>query len=823
MSYALAYTTHFRSLDNTLWEMEIYIDGHVGNSLEIKLEGDEPCVIEWQECGKTDVVQSATCTLRVSNESDRQMVQLMSNSNAFLKVFRNKNEYWRGMLDESIYEEPYSFTKGYPTEIHFSDFGILNRIDFDLHGKQSVSAILNHCLDGSGLDYLYQELLISLLEPKTLQPITLSMLYLNADRFASRDDVTWSEKPSKRDVLEEVLRPLGLRIMQKNGQLHIYDIEYLRDNSIYDYIVWKGTDAYLKGSETYGMYEVAFEPDANETLAEDGLDYNSPQWLDGETYRANSYNDATHDATDIGFFIEFKDYLNANIQKSPAAKYYRTRGVFSGEDVVGVAWRVKCLHHLYNMHIGSHTVPVVAEETPVDNLLSASRLVRWVTEVFHIESLYMPLVPDRNKFQLRINLDFLLSLRPNPFDNPPKEWVEQQDWYHRLERFWDPGEGVDNYVIDMYYIPVKLELIDENGNVLYHYKNVLFESAPASIPLNERNYFQYLPYQQVKPGWVAGAGSFEDMCLAYYKTKEGGFYDWDASNDPVITSGFVTNRQCNCSSDMARIRTEGEYVPLPPVAGKLRLTVGSGVFTMMPFPRLYELIYYNSEEVRWHLFRNPRITLVKANRKDDKINADTFYEREAPNRIDDRLSDSVKAGTWNKGIAPSARGLFFRSYGDVWEGFVKNGELQTLEKHRVRCFEDQFMLQQPTLSGTAELDVQFCAKRENSTQGDFLVTYLRQDLHEDTEEVTMVRIAPVGAYVYEFAWGDPVCVQEFDPQYKFEWDEPVCAQVQEPSYRFEWNGKFVCVEVPSYDFAWGPKLVCVQVDIKQPKDEEEIA
>ncbi|MDO5316970.1 MAG: hypothetical protein Q4F82_12845, partial [bacterium] len=150
MSYALAYTTHFHSLDNTPWEIGIYINGYDARPVEISLDGDEPCVIDWQETDKKDVVQSATCTLRVSNERDRQMVQLMNSTDAAILVSRYGKPYWWGYLDDAVYEEPYSFPKGYVTELPFTDFGALNRIPFTLSGKQSVGAIVRDCLDSIG-------------------------------------------------------------------------------------------------------------------------------------------------------------------------------------------------------------------------------------------------------------------------------------------------------------------------------------------------------------------------------------------------------------------------------------------------------------------------------------------------------------------------------------------------------------------------------------------------------------------------------------------------------------------------------------------------
>lgn len=789
MSNTPAYTTHFRSLDNTLWEIEIYINGYDGRTVEISLEGDEPCVIDWQETDKMDVIQSATCTLRVSNERDRQMLQLMNHTNATIFVIRNGKEYWRGTLDDAIYEEPYSYPKGYVTELPFTDFGILNRIPFTLTGKQSVKAIVDHCLEGSGLDYLGQELLTSLLEPKTQQPITLNMLYINADRFASEGD-SWGKMTMKRDVLEEVLRPLGLRIMQKNGSLHIYDIEYLRDHSeMQNYPVWKGTDAYLKGSETFGWYEVAFEPDTVETLAEDCLDYDSSVWNDGEKYFAKSYDLETETDSDIGFYLEVRNYVHsgAKIQKSSNARIFRTRSVFTDASDIGVAWRIKCKEVVYNIIFHGHTIPVVADTVLLDN--QAVCLNSNVVEVFRVETGYLPLAPDRNKYQLRVNLDFLISFRPNPFDDPSDEWAATQD-YPAMEAQWENQAGVNAYMV-----PVILEVLDDNGNAVYHYENADYETHGGDI-YNLYATDVVRPFGIGKGRWVAGAGTYGQMYLAYYNP--------DNNDDPLIEKDWVTNRiaspaNSEINGTLYRVRDDGEYVSLPPVAGRLRLTVGSGIFVTKyalysSFAAMFYGPYGFAQALFWQLYRNPKITMVKADRREDGVDDETVYERDMISLYADNLSETVKAGCWRKGVAPSARGFFFDTYGNVWEKFVKNGSPRTLEEHRLRCIEDQTFYAQPVISGTVELDVQFCAKREWSTPGVFLVTALRQDLHQDTEELTMARIANIGGFCYDYYWDDPVCVNVEAIEYTFAWSNPICAKEFRQDWSFIWE-KPVCVTV----------------------------
>ncbi len=790
MSYALAYTTHFHSLDNTPWEIGIYINGYDARPVEISLDGDEPCVIDWQETDKMDVVQSATCTLRVSNERDRQMVQLMNSTDAAILVSRYGKPYWWGYLDDAVYEEPYSFPKGYVTELPFTDFGVLNRIPFTLSGKQSVGAIVRDCLDSIGYGSgAIINLYTSLRDPKQNQPINLDMLYINADRFATDGD-SWGKMTMKRDVLEEILRPLGLRIMQKNGQIFIYDIEYLRDHlEMQNYPVWKGTDAYLKGSETFGWYEVAFEPDTVETLAEDGLDYDSGIWNDSEKYFAKSYDLETETDSDIGFYLEVRNYatIGANIQKSSNARFFRTRSVFTDSNEIGVAWRIKCKEVVYNIVHNGHSIPVVRDTILLDNL--AVCLNSNVEDVFWVETGYLPLAPDRAKYQLRVNLDFLISFRPNPFDDPADEWAATQD-YPAMEAHWENDAGVNAYLV-----PVILDVLDDNGNAVYHYENADYETHGGDI-YNLYATDVVRPFGINKGRWVAGAGVYGQMYLAYYNP--------DNNEDPLIEKDWVTNRIASPANSaingtLYRVRDDGEYVSLPPLAGRLRLTVGNGIFvTKYAYYGAYAAMFYGpqhfAEALFWQLYRNPKITLVKADRREDGIDDRDVYERDMINLTADNLSETVKAGCWRKGVPPSSRGLFFDAYGIVWENFVKNGHTRTLEMHRLRSIEDQTFYAQPVISGTVEFDSQFCAKRERSTPGVFLVTALRQNLHQDTEELTMARIANEGGFCYDYYWGDGICVKTEAIPYNFAWGKPICAKELKPEWSFAWE-KPICVKV----------------------------
>ena len=190
---------------------------------------------------------------------------------------------------------------------------------------------------------------------------------------------------------------------------------------------------------------------------------------------------------------------------------------------------------------------------------------------------------------------------------------------------------------------------------------------------------------------------------------------------------------------------------------------------------------------------------MKANRRDDGIKTDPAYERRDGQPDSDLLSETVKAGTWHKGIAPSARGLFFDANGTVWEKFAKGFLQRTLEELRINYLKEQTSAVQPVLEGTAELDPFFGAKTERLTPGVFLVTAIRQDLHQGTEHLTMARMANAGGLDYSFAWGDSLCILVEDP-YDFAWTGPVCAQEPGP-FRFEWSNP-VCALRYNYNLEW---------------------
>lgn len=757
MSYQPAYHTSFDSLDGRRWSIVISINDDDGgepiDDMEISLEGDEPCIIEWAETDIQDVVQASTCTLRVSNESDRQMTRLMGKPDAVVSIGVDGHHYWYGHLDDSIYEEPYSYADGYVTELVFSDFGILSRKPFTLTGRQCVWDIVADCLELTSSTVV--NYLTSLKHPKEQTPVKLKDLYINADRFRAAGD-GWGEYTSKREALEEVLRPLGLRLVQKNGEIWIYDIGSLRDNNLlHEPVCWKGTDAYLHGTETYGWYEEGFEPDAEETLAEDSIKEDLENQAVPTRYRARYY-DEEWDDWDVGFYIWLEGVTGT--EEYYGARRFKTRPHLTSGTDIGHAWIVKCQNR-----IGQDvTIPPRVLSNPfVYWPVSDPQGIGPIAEaIFNIKTAYIPVVPDREQYQLRINLDLLLS----PLQNP----LEAADDWNLLgndNAGFSPSSYKTYWTKPWYkaYVPVKLELLDENDDVVMHYVNMYALNGP----------YHRLPCPIGKGVWKTGpAADFGEMMLAYY--NDGG--------ETTALEGWATNRQSLPHNmvhqpSLYAKRDQGEYVPMPSLAGRLVLTVSNCV---------YSPTYNPSSEVkkriRWHLLKDAKITLVKANTVDDGIPTDTVYARQTIDEHGDKTSETLQAGTWQLGVAPSARGLYFDANGIVYEyfqmvGFPFAASLATL---RLYAYTAMTLSVCPMLSGTAELNTDFVAYTDASTPGVYLILAQRQDLHQGTEEITMRLIGETGRSVYETRWSCPVCVQEdATPRYSYAWGCPVCVQEEE--------------------------------------------
>lgn len=750
MSFNVAYTSRFGSCDNSQWRVDI-LSHYSGKPMPIQLDADQPLVIDWPQTELQDSVCPSQCTVRVVNERDRQMIPLAHDEFVVCKVYKNNNLYWTGVLDQGVYEEPYSYLDGYVTELTFSDFGALNRFDFpELSGALPLYDIVALCLVNISIDPSAIRQNVSLMTPGG-NPAVLEHIFVNAARLKGM---------SLRDALNAVLQPFSYRIVQKDGRIFVYDIEWhtAHDESVP--VVWKGDDAVLECVSACRTIEISFDHRTDAVIADGGIDTDHG-FLESSRYYPIYSDDVI--GWNACFYIDifYETLSSVNINRSECLPVRFCRGV-CGVNEACIARRILCYDS-----VNKEEKNILRSATPMT--LSGMDIL------FYLESEYIPVSPDRKKYQLRVNLDMLLSPYRNPFgpeeDDKPLNNKDNQMWASIL----------------MSFVPAKLELLDEQGAAIKHYINADIGGNGYIYPRNEGR-------------WEDGpAESLGKFVLSYYDKKDkspfGGSHGWKKNRQTYDYS----SGQLDAPEFFSRI-PDGEYIPLPENAGRLRLTVCNGVvFSHSEMPSQYGNWSTNINNlIRWQLYRNPKIEVVHANQIDNEIDDIEIVENSLPKTYGDTFSESDAFGTLQQGVTPAAKGLLFSASGSVYNNFVLNGIKDTLIKHRLRVLTSLLSQSYSRISGTAELYTgREMLRSEASTPGKFLVTSIRQDPAAGTEYITITRINnPQDSY--EHGWMDPVCVKEQEG-YRHEWEEPV--PVQEPQYySYEWSDP-VCARIA---FQLGP-------------------
>lgn len=753
--YATAYTSEFRSLEGVCWTVEIDLSDYQDEPLEIGLDADHPVTIEWQETKITDAVQPSTCTLKVVNDKDRQMIRMMTSPMALCRVIRDGKPYWTGLLDDAVYEEPYSYRDDYVTEITFSDFGILNRKRFVPHGVNSLLSVVNECLSAAKVDSLYLKISGSLMHT-SIRPANLSDMFINTMRF---DGLTM------RETLEGILCAVGMRIIQMGGTILVYDIDRLVDDHLSGVplvpIDWTGTDARLKGGETFGRFQLSFDHKSEPVVADGTIDPDASKSSVSERYWASYFE--TGSLTTKGFYIDINGYLGYDnplpTLMHDKARYFRTLSVMTECHEAGIAYRVCCFD---------------STQGAMRNLLATS------TEFYHnrmealfsLESRYLPNVANRDEFQLQVSLDLLFSIKYNPFQDAEVQGaIVEDDWKDWQNSFY------------RIYVPVKLELVDDSDNVVAHYCNAR---------LNGVNGLYLIPLGMGKGIWKAGEAQWSEMLLAYYTD--------DLNANPL--DGWTGNRmaieqQRTKVPDIVKKRGNGEFVPLPNGAGRLRLTISNGISTDRICDNNHER--YNSK-IMWQLYRDPKISIVKAFTATDDVDTAEITDVDIIDVGGDTYSETLMIGTGGEGISPASIGVLFSAMGDVYVRFMKHNVNNSLIKHRLNAIRDRLWTTHQMLSGTARLVPYFMLRSDASTTGFFLPVGMTQYPYEDVEEVVTTLVYK-STDRYMSAWSDPICALEEEgfriawsnsicvrlpDRYVFAWNSPVCSRLQIP-IELEWE------------------------------------
>lgn len=262
----------FVAIGGTVWEVEILRPEKVLAPVELDFPADEPLVVEWDDITPESTVTGSTATLKVISATDREFTDLYVRQPGEVRLAvwrRNADDtrtlYWQGSLDPEFYEEPYETLQGYDVTLTFSDFGYMDRIDFDLRGLLDYGTLLKHCLEQSGFDADFAPMKIgegisTRRNAADEGPLKLADLAVDARNFYDEE----GKPQTLRQVAEGLLQPMALHMVQTGGAVWVYDDNWLAarhgvlGDGIPAFVRWDGDEQTLSAAETYNNVKVSF-------------------------------------------------------------------------------------------------------------------------------------------------------------------------------------------------------------------------------------------------------------------------------------------------------------------------------------------------------------------------------------------------------------------------------------------------------------------------------------------------------------------------------------------------------------------------------------
>lgn len=799
MSMYLRYSGEFLSKKGVTWRCDIYqeADAAFDTVGELNFFADEALVIEWESKNMEATVCGSSATVRLFSPGDRTYVDLYSIKpcQVRLDVYREDVLYWSGCLDPEFYEEPYVKGNGYEVSLTFSDFGVLDRIPCTLAGVVTFADVINGAIAASGINCgSVDESMtttayagIGTLEGTTVDA-KMAALAVQAGDFYDED----GEACSWLEALEGVCQPMAWRMVQRAGKVWLYDLNGLYTLGSSKEVYWASTDQTLGTNKVCNDITVTFSPYDNDGSLSDEFEYgdetssvysnlgntvdtvvkNGTESVTGiECYSYfDTYEKENVQSTDQYHLIDFTVFISQNtdlmsglvVQDSGVSVYrpyfFHVTPVLGGKECEGIA---------YGFYTGGHGslssgLPVLKGYAAKDAFGYNSSVTtslpdgRWL-----FQTGLMPVScasPTGNDYYIRLKLSVLFDARYNPFNSDDDNQKGNQ-------------EDICNFC-HIAYVPVRVELIGSDGDVAYHWTN--------------KTYMTYAENGATVEGtcgeWAEGAGAWDDAWLAYYEV--GGDID-----EGTPLGGWMTNRQnfgrlfsflpggrVYCMTEDGSYRKwrmsptfenleDGQYIPLPPAAGSLRVTVGYGVLCSFISTDDYKTslgtidpentYFYKQgcyEKIRWSLYQAPEIDLVSADSSYSvaKI-GDVEYTGVASADAKEDLDVSEIVGTVNDDSQhPAARGCILQVDGDPVSGL----QLSEMTRAEVTDHPEQLLIgtlhsqyagRKTKLTGTASVitDGPLCLTDAAQPDGTkFLLTADRQDVIEDESEVELIEFRP---------------------------------------------------------------------------------
>lgn len=750
------------SRKGAVWRVDILQEAETTFSAvgELTFEGDSPLKIEWEERGKEETICGSSATLRVESPGDRTYEDMYSIEPGRIRadIYRNGSLYWSGTLDPEFYEEPYERARNYPVRLTFSDFGILERKKYALEGTRDLDDIVAHAIEQSGILTTGTDTTMvstSLVAPQGASGTSLernwSLVNLGNVAVASANFTDEEgERMNMKEVIEGVLRPLGMRLTQRLGKIWIYDINGLYSKGERKAVAWDGDSSTMGTDKVLNNVRITWSPYTISGKLSDwsawvaGADPNETELnnCDGRAIgdcRIWSYHcspelkDWLNDGTDAGFTLwTSRNHGMGMYLTDENLRFFKIVPQFDGTECEGVAieWpMVTALNvggkaELSLRQWAGHTSGLIAgtDFTSVGAAMMRS---------------YADSIPEvKDGVMLRLTVEMMLDPRINFFEEGvdynsaamTKSWMEQWKKYGNIVYvpvcvMFRPDDGGADLCWD------NRQCVAQGGNSV---------KSTVGMPAT---YGEWKTYTE--SGGTPGVWGY----LGYYNAED---YGTDCG-----VLGWKKNRQC-FPSQSARLTSamrhcpEGQYIPYPPKAGKVWVEIlGGGWLTarggLNPFNQ--QVINYKElwQKYNWLLMKLPEMEIVNDRTFDKDIDTgDVVYSAEINPNAKDGMDIDTICGTCEGG-KPTAKGAYLNALtGEQIERMTRGGRTTQVEELLIGTLFSQFGERRTKLSGEMEIlpDAPKAYTEGNQAGKLFMLTGDIQDAQADTSEGTLVEIRP---------------------------------------------------------------------------------
>lgn len=763
MAKYLRYMGEFLSRAGVAWRVEILQDAEqpfatVGS---LEFDANEALVIEWGETSKENVLCGSSASLNIISPGDRTYEDLYTITPGRIRmdVYRNGALYWSGTLDPEFYEEPYERAANYNVSLTFSDFGILGRVKYDLGGLRSVYDIVQLCIAKSGINAgLDKELISTSLTPDGAK-IDLSEILVDSGNFYDED----GEASTLDEVLEGVLQPLALKVVQMSGCVRIYDLNALFSSAGHREVEWSGDSQTMGVDKVYNnvkvtwspytrkdtmthtdCWELSVDPDAIDLYKENGTPKGESVLF---TYRLGSLPRDWINGNYPGFTLWVSETgKNAEIVH-PQARFCKMVPQFNGQEKEGIAvmWPYMRLKRFdtwaaatvaYVDHVNHGLPPKEVFVGPSRDESSAGGTI------FRTHSVDIPVDDNPEQRLIKINMEMLADYKFNPFEDDynlvsTEDGLDMAGIFQPVSKWKRHWRDNGNFL----YVPVAVRFQPHGSDKVYIWsnENVTRNRTEAVKDLNS-SYGWWVPEDNPRVHVIG------HLC----------YYDPDGRSDKPAAGGWMTNRQAinphwDSLGYTMKNAGNGQFIPYPPVGktgGRLWVEVLYGGWYAAkgaPAERPAKIYYNLRNYVTWIVCQPPEIVICnKSWAARDIADDDVEYSAELNAEAKEDLSIDTICGTSASGV-PTARGAYIdASTGRQIRQMSRAGRTTQVEDLLIGTVFSQYARRHTSLSGEMTMNAGGLAVYTEANQGE-KVFYLAGDVQNpimDVSDATLIELSP---------------------------------------------------------------------------------